>query len=225
MKQIILDPTCAKENNNLDSWKPDHPIPGNLRKWGYCPNFDEWLPGDLILFSAIKPSLIGKAIQRVQTYGGYASEDARWEHAAIYIGAGVLCEATRKGVKIGSIYDYVKNQDHIIRIRRSLLISKDKKDNGWQLAVNALMQLNYSYGYFSIAEILFKSINGFWAKQNNRSLGKRSTVCSQLYADAYVATFGTTLGNKKASEITPASLSIDTKNLNDVTTRWLKITN
>ena len=66
MTQIILNPKSVKDSDNLNTWEPEYPIPNAVREWSYCPNFNDWLPGDLILVSAIKPNFIVKAIRSIQ---------------------------------------------------------------------------------------------------------------------------------------------------------------
>lgn len=162
--------------------------------------------------------MIGKAIRSVQTMGGYAHEDARWEHAAVYIGDGALCEANRKGVQIGSIFDYAA--DHLIRIRRNTSLTQDER---WELVVNALKQQNYHYGFLSICSILWKARGGFYRSQGKPvSFPKSAVICSELYADAHVRVCGQALGNLRSGEVTPASLSIDTT-LHDVPAQWVTI--
>ncbi|WP_374090458.1 hypothetical protein [Methylomicrobium lacus] len=218
MSQLFLNPDTAENSPDLKAWKPDYPIPKHLRDWGFCPDFNAWLPGDLVLVSALKPGIIGKAIRSVQEQGGYAQDDARWEHAAVHIGSGTLCEATRKGVCVASVFDYAPN--HLIRIRRNHALTQDQR---WELAVNALKQQNYSYGFFSIGSILWKSRKGFWNTQGKPiSFPKRAVICSELYADAHVKVCGQALGNLRSGEVTPASLSMD-QSLADVQTQWVRI--
>jgi hypothetical protein len=218
LTQIILNPKSVKDSDNLNTWEPEYPIPNAVREWGYCPNFNDWLPGDLILVSAIKPNFIVKAIWSIQKKGGYSYDDARWEHAAVYIGSGALCEASTKGVRIRTIFDYTGS--HLIRIRRNSSLTNDQR---WEIAVNALKQNNYKYNYFSIIDILWKAKIGFWNGQGKAiSFPKRAVICSELYADAHVKVCSVALGNLRSGEITPASLSMD-KALTDVQTNWLKI--
>ncbi|MGR9046549.1 MAG: hypothetical protein ACU83N_14760, partial [Gammaproteobacteria bacterium] len=93
----------------------------------------------------------------------------------------------------------------------------------WELAVNALKLQNYGYGYYSIVQLLWKAkISGFWATANF-SYPKRTRICSELYADAHTkASGGMVLGNIAAGEITPASLSMESK-LTDIASDWVKI--
>ncbi len=110
--KCYLDPSEA--HLATKTWKPDGPIPLKIRNFGYCADLSTWLPGDLILVSSNKPSLIQNAIRKVQGQG-YPNEHARWEHAAVYIGEAALCEATMMGVCVSNVYQYVGN--HLIKIR------------------------------------------------------------------------------------------------------------
>lgn len=219
MAQIFLDPRSAPPlSETSPAWTPNGPIPPALREFGYCIDFASLNAGDLILFSSITPGLIPRSIRRVQLRGGYDEEDARWEHAAVYIGSEKICEATRHGVNVKPIYGYIGS--HLIRVRRNLLLTTDE---GWRLAIESLQLRNYRYGFFSILELYFKSRHGFWQGEGKPvSFPKSSVYCSELYADAHVKICNTALGNKKSGEITPASLSLDLA-LRDVPLSWIKI--
>lgn len=47
-----LDPSAA--HLAAATWTPSAPVPLKVRNWGYCADFSTWLPGDLILVSALK---------------------------------------------------------------------------------------------------------------------------------------------------------------------------
>ena len=198
---------------------PEGPIPERTRAFGYCVDFKDLQPGDLLLFSSVKKSLISWGIRKVQTKGGYSQSDAQWEHAAIYIESDTICEATRSGVKVSSLHGYMGA--HKIRVRRNLKLSPDER---WSLVVNAIKQGDYAYGYSSIVSLLFKSIAGYWIKTKSRRLAypRRAIYCSELYADAHVKACGVALGNIDGGETTPASLSLDST-LTDIQTKWVKI--
>lgn len=215
----IIDPSEA-ERQVTGTWSPKTPIPNELRQFGYCIDFSQLLPGDLILVSANKAGLIAKAIRRVQAMGGYASADSRWEHAAIYIGSESICESERSGVQINSIYKYIGS--YSLRVKRNVHLTPDQR---WNLVVYALIQKNYSYGFFSAFDLFIKSIKGYWIHQGspiNSTFPTKSVYCSQLFADAHVKACGVPLGNLNSGEASPASLSLDPK-LIDVAVSWLKI--
>jgi uncharacterized protein YycO len=219
LTQLVLNPSEASNQASNTSWIPEGPIPQKTRSFGYCIDFKDLQPGDLILFSSIKKSIVSSGIHKVQLKGGYKQNDAQWEHAAVYIKSDTICEATRRGVKVSSLYAYMGT--HKIRVRRNPILTTDEK---WSLVVNAIKQGGYAYGYSSIIGLLFKSINGFWAHSTTRRLAypKRAIYCSELYADAHVKACGFALGNLNGGEVTPASLSIDST-LSDVKANWVKI--
>ena len=215
MPQLVLSPS---DPSSPQTWKPTGPIPISVRSFGKFPDIACWRPGDLILVSAVKPDLIARSIRSVQIRGGYHQDDARWEHAAVYIGAGAICEATRQGVQPKPIYEYIGQ--HLIRVRRNQKLTVDEQ---WRVAVEALIKQDFSYSFWSAAALLAKSRNGFWNFQRGPiKQPKRATICSQLYADAYTKVTGQTLGNVQSGETTPASLSSDST-LVDVQSAWLTI--
>lgn len=155
----------------------------------------------------------------MQLRGGYGPDDARWEHAAVYIGGGDICEATRNGVNIKPIFGYLRS--HLIRVRRNPDLTLDQR---WNLAVHALRMKNYRYGFMSIVELHIKSIKGFWYNEDTPiHFPKSSVYCSQLYVNAHGKISKTALGNNKSGEDTPASLSLDTTLMDIKTLSWVKI--
>lgn len=179
------------------------------------------LPGDLILVSSINPGLVQRSIRKIQSKGGYSLEHARWEHAAMYIGKGVLCEASRKGVGRAMITNYVGS--HVIRARRDLSLSESDR---WKLAIEALSQQGYSYSYLEIARLLIMSRIGYSDHTNLNKLSKpkMAVICSELYADSYALATRKVIGNIEGKEVTPASLSAE-RTFNDVQLQWLSINN
>lgn len=165
MPQIFLDPVVVKQNPPAEVWHPNGPLPQPTRAFGFCIDFEALLPGDLILFSSVNAGFIGKAIRKIQEIGGYNSDDASWEHAAIYIQADTICEAVRSGVKIGSIFGYMGS--HRIRIRRNPKLSVDER---WSLVVNAIQQRDYAYGYLSVLSLAIKAHIGFWKQSGSNVL-------------------------------------------------------
>src|SRR5437762_102183 len=123
MPQLRLDPRQIEQP--ISTWKPSGPIPPKVREFGFFPNIDDWLPGDLLLVSGLSPNWIAKRIITAQERGGYSSEDACWHHAAVYIGDAHLCEASRSGVKALPIFSYVG--DHILRVRRDIALTADQR--------------------------------------------------------------------------------------------------
>lgn len=217
--QRLLNPSTASKKPPSSIWHPEGPIPPKVRKFGFCIDFADLLPGDLILVSSVVPDFVGKLIRQVQEDGGYGKRHCRWEHAAIYIEDGVICEATRKGVHLSSIYTYMGS--HLVRVRRNPLLTTDQR---WRLVVSALKKTNYRYGYMSVIDLYFKSLKGFWSNNGKASMTypKRARYCSELYVEAHTHTCGIYIGNAQGGESTPAHLSLDTT-LSDVKIKWIAI--
>src|ERR1700730_13201957 len=72
--------------------------------------------------------------------GGYAPLDARWTHAAVYLGDGQnICEATFTSILFGGRVAFNPQLNycgsHAIRVRRSTLVVD--KEMGWPPAIYA----------------------------------------------------------------------------------------
>lgn len=222
--QIVLDPEDA---TTTGKWIPPGPIPRSLRQFGRFPDVSKWLPGDLVLFSAIHPDWISRSIIRGQERGGYAQEDARWHHVAVYLGDGIsICEAVLTGVRYAPIYRYIGN--HLLRVRRDPNLSSDQR---WQIAMQSLTRLSSPYGFRSILSLARQSWRGFWRPTGDLPrLGMRAVICSQLFSDSYsmvtghllVMVTGHLLVKTPAGPVKPADLSL-TPQLADVATTWLRI--
>ena len=196
-------------------WSPDGPIPPALRNFGKYPNVSDWLPGDLLLVSHNAPNWIARQIVAAQERGGYGTRDAQWQHAAVYMGESTLLEATRLGVRYGSVYDYVGK--YALRVRRDRSLTGNER---WRIAMQAGFRLRKSYDFSAIAGLLRLSLSGFWkAAKPIGSLPHQSVICSQLYADAYTSVTGFVLAPPL---VTPAALS-SCQRLEDIRCRWLKI--
>jgi uncharacterized protein YycO len=133
LNQHVLDPV-----NKSTAGKCPRPsrIPKAVENFGRIPDVNVWNPGDLILVSAVTPNFVQRAIQKFQRDEGYHEDDARWHHAAIYIGDSLICEATRAGVKGAEIFGYVGN--YLIRVRRDKTLTLDQS---WKIAINAMWRL------------------------------------------------------------------------------------
>jgi hypothetical protein len=82
-EQLVLDPA---DPTTTGRWTPPGPISLTLRQFGRFPNVKQWAPGDLLLFNAVHPGWIAQSITDGQKRGGYAEQDARWHHVAVYLG-------------------------------------------------------------------------------------------------------------------------------------------
>lgn len=68
--------------------------------------------------SSLQPDAVTRQIIAAQTRGGFGAEDARWQHAAVYLGDGYVIEATLRGVRYAPIYPYLGS--YRLRLRRRI---------------------------------------------------------------------------------------------------------
>jgi hypothetical protein len=213
--QIFLDPRNPRADR---LWLPADPIPKEVRRFGYFPDVEALLPGDLVLTSSVQTSLVGSQIRRVQEDGGYAADHARWEHAAVYIGhRGEVCEATRNGVHLGHISAYIGK--HVLRFRRAADLPSDTR---WHIVVNAMARLGTKYGFGEILDLYWQSRIGYWKRHDKGGHYRRAIICSELYSDAFSRSTGRVLWNTLGTEVTPAFLSASNQ-LTDVSIAWKRI--
>ncbi len=213
--QRVLDPRHPVAEGE---WKPPGPLPRGLREFGYFPDLSKLWPGDLLLVSALKPTVGSKAIAWVQEKGGYGVDDARWHHAAVYVGARIgICEANLHGVAASAMYPYIGG--YLLRARRDPHISREE---GWEVAAHSLIRIHTKYSKSTILKLVKKAFGGYWKRVADSEDTRRAVICSRLYSDAYSAVTGRVLWNAVSQEVTPAFLS-QTPLLSDIPMKWLKI--
>lgn len=74
MPQRLLDPTDTSFATQPTSVPTT--LPKDVREFGFIPDFKLWLPGDLLLFSPVKPNRAQRAIVDARLRLGYAQEHA-----------------------------------------------------------------------------------------------------------------------------------------------------
>ena len=214
MPQLLLDPGAITED--IEVRPAPATLPERVRGFGYLPDFTLWRPGDLLLFSELEPSFIPEQIVKTQKRFHYAPEDARWHHAAIYIGGSDLCEAAPGGVRCRAVAEYVGTT--LIRARRR---DDLETDNAYGIAIRALMRLQKDYSLRSIAIALIRS---WWPTPPSPEHRPESqaVICSQLFHDAYMEATGLSLFDRADTPMLPAFLSA-TDRLTDVNSAWTKL--
>ena len=208
-EHLYLDPNVT---NVSGPWKPAGPIPKKLREFGYFPDTAIWKPGDLLLFSAVRPSFASRAIITTQLEGGFAKDDARWHHAAVYVGHDHICEAVLwGGVRYEPIYSYVGS--HLIRVRRDEKLSESQR---YEIAIRSLANLKKYYSIRLLPLLAFYAVAGFW-KRKALPRDTPTVICSEMFAVAYSST-----AERRVAQppVVPADLSM-TDVLNDQKTDWL----
>jgi hypothetical protein len=176
----------------------------------------------------ISSDFISKAIVSTQTEGGYAKIDARWTHAAMYLGDGAnVVEATVDGllaggnVRITSLDEYCTGRQ-VLRFRRSRSVSSER--TGWILCVRALSRLKNEYNLTEAVKIWFKvHIGGrlLSSKELWNNPAATAVVCSTLYADSHNEGTGRSLGEQNGVCV-PAWLS-GSDSFVDIESRWLAL--
>jgi hypothetical protein len=201
-------------------------LPLKTRQFGKIVDTAPLLPGDLMLAREKEPDRISREIVGTQKKGGYHDDDARWTHAAMYLGDGAsILEATFDSiaqggsVRVTNLFEYSQGA-HVLRFRRSRFISDDRQR--WQLCIRAMTRLGKPYSFAEAAGIWFNVLRGrgFFSDDMRRSVDD-AVICSLLYSDAYGEAVRRTLG-ERVGVCVPAWLS-GSEEFVDAGTRWLKI--
>ena len=215
-EQQVLDPANVASARTRPQ-SPPRTLPPSVREFGYLPDFDEWKPGDLLLFAASRPGLVQRRIVSVQKAMNYSAADARWHHAAVYIGDRYLCEARPGGVRYHPVVESIGSST-LLRIRRDPSLDDSQR---FRLAIHALMRLSQPYSYASILRAFFRPVN-----PNRFVLALRprqmALICSQLFHEAYMEATERTLVERADIDVVPAELSA-TDRLTDVPTSWVRL--
>lgn len=193
-------------------------LPANVDRLGKIPDPAQLSPGDLILFEKLKPTLFGRWIAKAQLAGGGASGDARWTHAAIYVGEGNVVEANLTGVEFGPMWKYLG--DYRLRVRRIPALGDADK---LRFCIQAMSSLRMRYSLWRAVVAGWTALFGFW-NQSAVLSNSRGVVCSKLFSDTYTIVLRRIVVDGPLPAVTtPAHLSATTL-LDDVAVRWLSIT-
>lgn len=223
MAQLVLSP---RHTATVGTWQPPTSLPEGVRKFGRFPDVNALLPGDLILTRALKCDYVSKRIHGAQKQGGQHWRDARWTHAAVYMGDKIrVIEANfdwfqwgQNGVKMAQLSDYVGG--YRLRFRRFPGLTPDER---WLIVIAAMTRINAPYRFRYLFSALGAAGWGFWRDRNDPRRASRNTgyVCSTLYQDSVAKVTGRLI-EETAGVCTPGTLS-STKTLQDVPIGWLKI--
>jgi hypothetical protein len=187
---------------NNKSWRP------NL---DYYPDTRSLLPGDIVLFQPLKPTIPQKVSQ--------AFQKSSFTHAAIYVGFDhEICEAVPSdGVVLSSLEDSI--EDHCILVRRVPNLSDDDRN---RIAIEAGKLRGDLYAFRQIFQLAW---NRFLKIDPSTDDGpRRGVICSTLCEHAIlVVTKGSlTLRRTKNDVVTPARLA-EAIELEDVAIDWTRV--
>jgi len=214
-RNYLIDPALAENTDKL-AVIFDTQISPDVRTFGYIPDMDKLLPGDLLLFSTIKPSRITRFISTAQLNSGFSDEHARWTHAAVHIANGRMVEAVPVGgVKFGFLFDRILTS--LVCVRRRENLTKLQRA---EICINVLSRLGKSYSMSYIWRTRKLLSNRFhWDPIHNDD---KPNICSMLYSDAFIASNIDLVVRRQSSGISPAHLSATTT-LDDIKVDWMRL--
>ena len=168
-----------------------------------------------MLFSAVRKHFLQRQIVVAQERVGCDENDARWHHAAVYVGDYYLCESVPGGVRYRSIAEFVP--DYLIRARRDATLDTEQ---AFGVVIHALKRLNTPYSFASAVWVWVASWSRITVPDNDPRFRRPATLCSQLFDEAYAeATNRLLAGIDRQYHVLPADLSA-CDDLADVKSAW-----
>jgi hypothetical protein len=213
--QLVADPRQASSSAAIADIQPIQ-LPGAVRSFGYFIDHRVLRPGDLLLFSQISSNKGSRQIHAAQRNAGFEDEDARWTHAAVHIGDGLLAEAVPiGGIRLGHLFDSINTR--LVRARTPLDLNGEQRA---QICIKAMTRLgaSYSLGYVLKMREFLRS----WRLGDAIHDPANANICSMLYHFAFVEAVNALVVPGKPAGVGPAHLSA-TERLEDVQLNWLRL--
>jgi hypothetical protein len=226
----FLDP--SQPNLNLSGKISTDNIPklsDAATKFGYVPDIERLVPGDLFLSS--RTTLVSKAIAAAQSQTAPSSSE--WTHAAVYLGDWMLIEAVPFGqVRKVHLRSYLP--DHKMLFRRANAFDEMEDAElqiiGTEIALEAALHVsNHRYAYFKALGIAHPFFEWIDKRLNSIFPNRKDTedICSSLYAKCVLEKAKIALIDEEAlfasETITPAQLA-ETDKMHDIDIGWLEVT-
>lgn len=206
-------------------WAPTFDLDPEAKRFGFFPDIDALLPGDLILTRSIEPGLTDVLIAAGQSGRALAAD---WTHAAMFTGAhDRIVESSfdglftrNNGVRIGHLTDYISDNEILVRrLHNHFVHSEDPADATaclvarWRIVVSAMMHLRRPYGFFRLL--------GFLGRRRHikRRMKNTDLVCSTLYAAAVADAVSRLLGTGTPS---PGELA-ESRDFDTIQIDWVQI--
>ena len=170
-------------------------------------------PGDLLLFSPVKPNLTARSIHHVQRELGNVGAHAYWTHAAIATVEGHLVEADFPVTAYRVLGPRFIHS--FVRVRRAKLNREERQ----RIALYAMSMHGQRYPLERvIARAVEVPLNAFGNLSFVRLSG-RAVVCSQLVEVAFQRVARRSLGGGFPEFTYPADLST-TGEFKDISMQW-----
>jgi hypothetical protein len=206
----------------LEPWAPSTYNTWWSPKLATYPSTSEFLPGDILLFWPLNPTLLQSQVVAHQRRRGHAVEHASFTHAAIWVGIDhLLCDATPKlNVHVNSLEDYLKKRDTCLLVRRVPAISEVQRVGIARAAVN---YRGGKYSFKTIIQDLWPQLLGRMRDPELDEETQRGLVCSTLCARAVaIGTQSVSLLPSDKGLAIPATLSASAK-LEDRIVQWREV--
>lgn len=187
-----------------------HPLDDSAVVAGILPDMAGWHDGDVLLFRNATQNAMGTLITASMTRR-YGAAAARWTHAAIYAGEGMIIQAVASNPRVVqevAISRYVPSR---VIARRAIPILTDAERREIVAAARATIGRNYNY-----MRAMQAGLAGLKIPQRQR-LGRRkraaalrACICSDVVIDAYLIGANVTLAPDVTGVASPAALYLDT---------------
>lgn len=198
---------------------PKNRLPAYVREKGCFPDFDNLAVGDVVLVAPFTSTFAHKTIQRNQRQS-YDELHSMWTHVGIYVGDGDLCEATTKGVKVTSVFNYLDR--YLVKFRRVPGLNDAAR---YRIALRLMRRLGSGYSYGEIAGIAIDGLRGGWRSRPISLFtlrDRRFYTCSGAAYEAIFEATGTSPLSQDLNRVCPADFSISQR-LVDVTVGWARL--
>jgi hypothetical protein len=223
-------PELLPDSNSerIREWAPNRALSPSVRSFGKFVDTAALRQGDLVLTREVLPDRISQLITSVQIQGGYASSDAIWTHAAMYVGDGQhVVEATFDSVATGGSVRMTPIDEYCgkyaLRFRRPIHVVD--AETAWLLVVRAMTRIRAPYALIDAAkmwiDVKFRN-KGFWSTDKKwHEQAQGAVICSTLYADSYNEVTRRSLGEVNGACV-PAWLNMSDE-FTDVSVDWVAI--
>jgi hypothetical protein len=215
LTRLILDPTTRGASGPRVELER---VPKAIRDTECYPDLSMLQPGDLLLVSPLEPGWTARMIIGAQRQV-HDEENARWMHAALYLGDNMVVEIDGGGVHVRPLFKYVLT--HRMLFRR--VIDADGQDidliTGYKIALKALRGFSQRYEFANIFVTAYDCLTLGSKDPPLRAVRSRGSICSDFFNQAVFATIDRPAARLDRNPLQPADLSAS-KLMRDIPVRW-----